>query len=303
MKNYSKKNSIYIFFSLFFVFLLFMKNSLFKKCILDGCSLFLENVFPSLFPMFLVNDILMNYNFYFVIEKSIGKIVRKIFGFSSMASYIFIMSMFSGTPTNAYLTANLVKEKKLSSKDASIILTYSCFLNPLFLYTMLQTIFHSTSITLKLMLIQYGLNFLIAFLFRNYPYEKKENPILSPLSFSKTLSKSLKRSMETLLLILGTILFYFLISEAVAIFFPVPLLQCFLNGILEATGGLAKLILLNVNIPFKEVLSSLFISFGGLSIHTQIKNIIQEENISYHYFFLSRIFHALLSTLICIVIS
>lgn len=303
MKNYSKKNSIYVFFTLVFVFLLFLKNATFKKCILEGCFLFIENVFPSLFPMFLINDILMNYNFYFFIEKSLSKIFRKIFGFSTMATYIFIMSIFSGTPTNAYLITNLVKENKISRKEASIILTYSCFLNPLFLYNMLQTIFHSTSITLKVILIQYVLNFAIAFFFRKYPYEKKESLTFVPSTFSKTLSKSLKRSMDTLLLILGTILFYFLICETTTVVFSSPLFQCILNGILEATGGLAKLPSLNINIPLKEVLASLFISFGGFSIHTQIKNIIQEENIAYKPFFFSRVIHATLSTLICIIIS
>lgn len=302
MKNFSKKNAIYILLTLLFVFLLLQNNTAFKKCIIDGCFLFIENVFPSLFPMFLVNDILMNYNFYYFIDKSIAKIFKKVFGFSSMASYIFIMSMFSGTPTNAYITANLVREKKLSSEDASIILTYSCFLNPLFLYNMLTILFHSASISLKLILIHYALNFLIAFLFRKYPYEKKSPPKLETLSFSKTLAKSLKRSMDTLLVVLGTILFYFLLCEGASSFLPIPLFNCIINGLLEATGGLAKLTLLNINVHLKEILASLFISFGGLSIHTQIKNIIVEENISYRYFFFSRIFHAILSTLICVIL-
>lgn len=301
MKKFSK-NNLYIFATLLFVFLLFQNNIAFKRCILNGCLVFFENVFPSLFPMFLVNDILMNYNFFFLLDNSINKIFKKIFGFSSIASYIFILSMFSGTPTNAYITANLVNEKKLSCQDASIILTYSCFLNPLFLYNMLNAIFHTTSITFKIIFIHYILNFFIAFLLRKYPYEKRVPSKTNPLSFSNTLSKSLKRSIDTLLLILGTIIFYFILCEGINTFFNSPLLNCITNGILEATGGLAKLTLLQINNHLKEILVSLFISFGGLSIHTQIKNIITEANISYKYFFLSRILHAFLSTTLSIII-
>lgn len=296
------KNNFFIFFILFFTFLLFQNNIAFKNCILNGCFLFFEQVFPSLFPMFIINDFLINYNFFSIIEKTIHKIFHKIFNFSPIASYIFIMSMFSGTPTNAYLTTNLVKEKQLSAKDASIILSYSCFLNPLFLYSILNTIFGNSTITIKLILIHYLLNFLIAFWNHNYSYEKKEYAKNNPLSFSLTLSKSLKRSVNTLLLVLGTIIFYLLLCEGISIFITSPLLNCFFNGILEATGGLAKLNLLNINNHLKEILANFFISFSGFSIHSQIKNIISEEKIPYKPFFFSRCIHALLSTLICIII-
>lgn len=299
MKKFLKDN-LYILLTLFFVFLLFQKNIAFKKCILEGSIVFFENVFPSLFPMFIVNDILMNYNFFYLLDKSVNKILKKIFGFSTMASYIFVMSMFSGTPTNAYITANLIHEKKLSSKDASIVLTYSCFLNPLFLYNMLNTIFNNTAIVVKLMLINYGLNFLIAFWHRKYPYEQNTFSKTQPNSFSITLAKSLKRSTDTLFLILGTIIFYFILCEGITTFINFPLLNCFTNGLLEATGGLSKLSLLNINIHLKEILASIFISFGGLSIHTQIKNIITESQIPYKNFLLSRIIHTLLSTIIII---
>ncbi len=296
------KNNLYLFIILFFLFLLFQNNIVFKNCILNGCLLFFEQVFPSLFPMFILNDLLLNYNFFFWIEKTIHKIFKKLFGFSKCASYIFVMSMTSGTPTNAYLTANLVKENKVSKKDAGIILAYSCFLNPLFLFTMLNFIFHHQGTAIKLICIHYGLNFFIAFLFRKYPYEQKEFKTSTPKNFTSTLSKSLKRSTDTLFLILGTIIFYFILCEGINLFINSPLLNCLMNGILEATGGLVKISSLQINNHLKEILVSLFISFGGLSIHSQIQNIISEVGISAHSFFLGRCLHAFLSTLICIII-
>ena len=298
-KNF--KNNIYIFITLFFIIILFKNNKSFQSCILNGTMTFFQNVFPSLFPMFIINDILMNYNFYFIVDKTIHKLLKKLLGFSNMASYIFVMSMFSGTPTNAYLTANLVKENKLSNKDASIILSYSCFLNPLFLYNMLNLIFKDSNLTLKLMLVNYGLNFVIAFLFRKYPYENKNNFKFPTLSFSKCLSKSLKRSIDTLLIILGTIIFYFILCEGFNYFINFPYLNCFINGILEATGGLIKLNTLNINIHLKAITASIFILFCGLSIHTQIKNIIADVDISSKYFVISRIFCAFLAAIIFII--
>ena len=102
----------------------------------------------------------------------------------STAFYVFILSIFSGTPTNAYITSNLVKEKYLEPKDAGIILSYSSFLNPLFLYNMLHTIFFDTQIVIKLIIINYGLNFFFAFIFRKYPYKKVPIQKVKEASFS-----------------------------------------------------------------------------------------------------------------------
>ena len=231
MKPFLKKN-VFLLLTFLFIFLLFQFNTLFKTCILNGCLLFMEQVFPFLFPMFIANDFLMNYRFEELIEKTIHKLFKPIFGFSSLTSSIFVLSMFSGTPTNAYLISNLVKEKKLKREEASIIVSYSCFLNPLFLYSILTTIFFDQKIVFKLILVEYFLNFLIAFTYRKYPYAERKKEKETILSFSQLLPKSLKRSLNTLLLILGTILFYLLLCESLNLFFPNALLNCFLNGLL-----------------------------------------------------------------------
>ena len=302
MKKFLKQ-AIGLFLTFLFIFLLFRYSTIFKKCILNGCTLFMEQVFPFLFPMFLANDFLMNYQIDFFLFKTIHKIFKPLFHFSSLATSIFVLSMFSGTPTNAYLVRNLVKENKLTPKDASVIISYSCFLNPLFLYSILMSIFHNPQIVLKLFCIEYGINFFMAFLCRRYPYQNTTPKKEVSFPFSTLLTKSLKKSLDTLLMILGIILFYLLLTECLNFFFPNAFLNCLLNGLLETTGGLLKLNTLNCNLQLKQVLASLFISFTGLSIYTQIKNILSDASISAKPFLKGRIFHALLSTSICIIMS
>lgn len=297
------KNNLYLVLTLIFLFLLFQNNQVFKDCILNGSILFFKSVFPSLFPMFIINDILINYNFFSVFNKILGTPLKKIFHTSSAANYCLMMSLFSGTPTNGYIVTNLVKEKKLTPKDASIILSYAFFLNPLFLYNMLSSLFASTNTALKIISIHYGINFLIAFFFRRYQYT--ENTLTkekTPENFTNVLKNSINRSFSTLLMILGTIIFYFMICEGINLFIHSPLLNCIINGLLEATGGLSKLMTLNINLKLKEILASLFISFGGLSIHTQIKSIITEENISYKCLLKGRLTSTCLSTLLLYII-
>lgn len=296
------KNDIYIYLTLFFIFLIFKNNVGIKNCIINGSIIFFHKVFPSLFPFFIINDILLNYNFCEFLSNTIYPIFKIVFKQSKIATYIFVMAIFSGTPTNAYLTANLVNNKILAKKDASIILTYSTFLNPFFVYTIFSSLF-SINITIKLMLIYYFTNFIIAFLNRGYKYENQEVSLIKSLAFSKVLSKSIKRAIDTLLVVYGTILFYLLLCEGITFFINNPLLNCLVNGVLESTGGLTKLINLNINIPLKELLALSFISFGGFSIHTQIKNILVAEDISYKPFFIARCLQVLLGASCLFIIS
>ena len=73
-------------------------------------------------------------------------------------------------------------------------------------------------------------------------------------------------------------------------------------GILEISQGLNSLININLTSKIKEILAILFISFGGLSIHLQIKGIISDTKISYQKFLKMRILQTLISCLIIFVI-
>jgi hypothetical protein len=223
---------------------------------------------------------------------------------SNAAIYIFLMSILSGTPTNGYIASNLIKNNNLSSKDASIILSYSFFLNPLFLSNMLNEIFHDNLITLKLILISYSMNLLIAFYYHQYNYQDiiiNYEPEQKP--FSSILATSLTRSFSLLLNILGTIIFYFIICEGINIFIKNSLLNCFINGLFEVTGGLIKLNSLNINYKLKEIIAICFISFGGLSIHSQLKSTTMDASINHKYFFKARLASCFFAIIITLIIS
>ena len=222
---------------------------------------------------------------------------------SPMATYIFIMAIFSGTPANAYIAASCVDANLITRKEAEVILSYSFFVNPLFLYQMLNNIFHNSLISFKIISICYFINLIIALYFRKFKYCNIKPQKNEEIDFSKTLTKSLKKSLNTLLIILGTIIFYLILSEGLNVFVKNDLVNCFFNGFLEITGGLNKLASLNVNNHFKEIMAVIFISFGGFSIHTQIKGITDEAGINFKTFFKMRFIHALLATSIYIICS
>ena len=64
------------------------------------------------------------------------------------------------------------------------------------------------------------------------------------------------------------------------------------------TQGLKYLSILKIPLYKQALISVFFISFGGLSVHMQVLSIISDTKIKYFPYFISRILHASISTII-----
>lgn len=259
---------------LILIFLIFKNYSIVLSSSITAVELWLYKVFPYLFIMIILNDILISLDF------------ESLFKNNSL--YVLVMSLLSGSPTSAVIISNLYRQNKMSKNNANITLLFTYFANPLFLYTMLMAIFKSPFITIKLMLIHYLSNIII-FFFSRSKLEK------SPIYQNKAkldISSSIKKAMTTTTMVLGAITFYLILSNILN-------LNIFLRGILEMTQGLNSLI--GINLPFKEMLAIFFISFGGFSIHTQVKCILNETDLNYKYFFQGRIYQTIIALILTII--
>ena len=291
---------LFCFVSIIFIF---TNNKDVAEVIINATNLFLRKVFVSLFPMFIINDILINLNIPYYFYLVFNKLFLKVFKTSGLGAYVFIMSLISGTPSNAYILKELVEERKLSYEEASHFLMFTYFSNPLFLTIMLGSIFDSKT-TLKIILIHYISNILIGILKRGKaPKITHQSFQLETRKRNGILIKSINKSISTLLMILGTVTFYMLLTYIITYPFQnnILLKTCF-SGFLEITNGLNNLINLNIYSKIKEIIAIAIISFGGLSIHTQIKAILEDTQIKYEYFLKGRLLHTMISILLIIII-
>lgn len=290
---------LFCFLSLLFIF---KHNQEIANVIIDAVNLFFRKVFVSLFPMFILNDIFIYLGlpyYFYIIFKSLFK---KLFKTSGICAYVFIMSLISGTPSSAYILKNLVENKKISILEAEHYLYFIYFSNPLFLSLMLSLMFPSKTV-FKIIFIHYFTNIIIAFLLRKKaPTITSTNMEVNKNSFGTVLVSSIKRSMTTLIIILGTIVFYMLLCFIITSLLPNTIyLKTIIAGILEITNGLNRLIELNTILKIKEIIAIFIISFGGFSIHTQVKSILEGTSISYTPFLKGRLMQTLISTLLIII--
>lgn len=258
------------------IILIFKNYELVLKSTIDGVTIWLYKVFPYLFIMIIMQDILINLNLTSYFKRT--------------STYIFIMSILSGSPSSAYIISKLVNNNDISKDYGNVCLIFTFFANPLFLYTILKLIFNNNPTTIKLLIIIYLSNLLL------YLFYKKELPNnkLKGKSKNINLALSIKTSVNTNLMVLGSIVFYLVISNIIINTFNISYpYSIFVKGFLEMTQGLNSLI--DCNIKLKEIITVGFITFGGLSIHTQVKCILDEYNLSYKYFLKGRILQMIIA--------
>lgn len=284
MKILIKKIIILLFLTLFLLNI-FRYNDIVTLSSLKALELWRVRLFPSLFIMFIVNDLIIN---------------TDIFKIKNNNTLAFSLSLFSGTPTNAYIIKELYINNRISLNSANKLLLYTYFSNPLFLYNILSTIFNKT-IVFKIILIHYISNIIISFFIKKETTYNNRNETAN-LKVTKILEQSIKKSINTLLMILGTVTFFMILSNLTVKLFSLNIyLEILLKGLLEITQSLNELAAITLNLELKQLLALTIISFGGISIHMQVYSILNETKINYKFFLKGRIYQTLISILLLLV--
>lgn len=281
------KKEIILIITLLILCFIFKNYNIINVNIIKACTLFLNNIFPSLFPMFIISSILMNINFAHYINKFFKRINKLLFKINNNESYILFVSIISGCPSNAKIAKEMYDNKLIDKIHIQKILLFSHFSNPLFVISMVK---HRTILVL---IAHYISNIIIGIITRNkyisYNCSKKENKIVDK-KISIILFESISNSLNTLLFILGTIVTFYIITSIINL----PLF----NIILELSQGLNYISLMNINLKMKTILLGSLLSFGGLCIHFQVYGILSNLKIKYIPYLLSRISQALITALI-----
>lgn len=302
MKKYIFNGLINLAFIVLFFEVLFNKT-----LIIDTISFSLDtwvnNLIPSMFPFFIISDILISYQIINYIPKVIKKYFSLIFNVGEEELSIFFLSLLSGFPSNARITRNLYQENLISKESASHALTFTHFANPLFILSTVGVIFLNNELYGYIILISHYLgNIIIGILSRNLTINNNINynaNINKSQRFSNILIKAIKSSIDTLLLILGTLTCFLILSSLIINRLNIdPYSSSLIKGILEMTMGLKSISLLNLSDIYKVVISTMFISFGGLAVHMQVLSQLVDTDISYQPFFIARIFHSIISGVI-----
>lgn len=308
-----------MFFLLLISYQILAESSIVMTSVLRGIDIWKNNVFPSLFPFFVISQILINYGFVELISELLKPVMNKVFKVSSKGAFVFVLSLISGFPSSAKYIKELYEENELTEEDATKLLTFTHFSNPLFIIGTLSTLFlKNIHVSSLIIFCHYVSNILIGIAIRNiYPTKEPsskisiKNAILNMhqkrINNSKKLgqiiSETLINTINTLLVILGIITTFIIITTIVDHHLELnDFANSIVSSLLEITGGLKQISNLNTSLKMKCILSTMILSFGGISVHIQISSIIGDAKIKYVPFFIARIIHTLLSGLLVLIL-
>ena len=300
-------NIIIIIITLFLLYQIILKKSLVFSSINYSLNIWVNNLVPTLFPFFIISDILINYKFTQYIPKTFKRICKYLFNITDNMITILFLSIISGFPSNARNTRTLYDNGDINLDEANHILIFSHFSNPLFILTTVAVFFfNNEDIGVILLISHYLSNFFLGIMFRKYfihnEFDTKKQDNLK-INFGNVLVNALKKSIDTILLICGIVTIFLLLSSIINNVFNFNMYNSMLvKGILEITIGIEALGLLNISMIYKAVIASCFLAFGGISVHMQVVSQIVDTDIKYKYFFIGRIFQMILSGIITYII-
>ena len=245
-----------------------------------GLNIWFNNIVPFLFPMFILSNILLQYNFMYSILERLSFFSRKILK-SKYALIPYFISFISGYPSGAMIVNIMAENKKITPNEANYILNFTnnCsfqFIAAVVAYSMLGNF----NLFIYIAIPHYLGAILLSFLFlnkgRSLSMNLKYKP--KPMPFNEVFSSSIYKAIISTLTVGGVIVIFSVFSQFITtmlftnkIFLSLnsnirDVIFALLIGSLEITNGCSIISASLLPIEIKLIIINFLISFSGMSI-------------------------------------
>ena len=302
-KNFNNIFTILILLIILILILVFSNEVIVS--VLYSLQIWKNNIVPSLFPIFIITDLLISYGLIDILGRLLNKPTNKMFNLPGEASFVIIASIFSGFPSSAKYIKELLQNQIIDYKQAQYLLSFTHFPNPLFVIGVIgENLLKNKTVGIFILLSIIIGNLIIAFIFKDKKTVIKKKTITNTCkdkndNFISILTSSILKTANTLILLLGIITTFLILSTIINnIIKSNAIFTSMISGFFEMTQGITYISTENINLLLKSIIITCFICFGGISIHLQVMSILSCEKIKYSKYLLSRILHCIISSTI-----
>lgn len=302
--------------AVFFILALIIFPKTAVSSALKGIHLWLEVVFPSLFPFFVASQLLSRSGFIGFAGVVMEPIMRPVFNIPGCGSFALAMGIVSGYPIGAVITSDLKKQNLITKTEAERLLTFTNNSGPLFIMGAVAVgMFKMPSVGYLLYISHVAACLTVGIIFRYYkssekspkkPYLKLSQKIrmeFQKLKNSDTnpytlFGECIKSAITTILAIGGFIIFFsvlinILIASGISgwicsmapafigkLGFGPQILEGIFCGFFEITTGANLINAAKAGLIIKLCTTSLIIGWAGLSVHAQVMSVISGSGIN-----------------------
>ncbi len=305
-----KKFLIAAVFAFFLLLLCFPQEALEGSS--NGLLLWFHTVLPTLLPFIILTNFILKLDAVHILCRFAEPVCRRLFSIGTYGCYALITGLLCGYPMGAKITADLIRENRLSTEEGNYLLGICNNASPMFLvgYVITQSLQcpeHKTA----LLLIVYGTPLLYAICTKPNRHSAQiiQNSLQAPankkngLTF-RIIDESIMNGFETITRLGGYIILFAIIAKMATVrLHTVTILNHFLIGFIEITNGVHSIGSSALDIKWKIPLAVSIVTFGGLSGLAQTKSMIQGTSLSIRRYLLTKLKLAgislLLSALYC----
>jgi len=165
---------------------------------LRGLAIWWDVLFPSLFPFFVISEVLLGFGVVHLIGTLLDPMMRPLFRIPGAGGFVAAMGYVSGYPVGAKLTAKLWEQKMVNREEGERLVAFTTSSDPIFLIGAVSIgFFHDPKIGLILALAHYGGGFLVGMLMR-FHGKRESNTSTDSLLLSQTKTSRLKSAFQAM---------------------------------------------------------------------------------------------------------
>lgn len=132
---------------------------------LRGLAVWWDVLFPSLFPFFVISEMLLGFGIVHLFGALLDPLMRPLFNIPGSGGFVAAMGYVSGYPVGAKLTAKLREQNMLSRVEGERLVAFTTSSDPIFLLGAVSVgFFHDASLGLVLALAHYGSGLIVGLL-------------------------------------------------------------------------------------------------------------------------------------------
>lgn len=282
--------------------------------ILNGTTLFMKSVFPTLFPFLILTNILIRYGGITIFGKLFGKILSKPLRISNNSIFPLLVSFICGYPLGTKYLNDLYNDGLIKENEFRRMVNIASNASPLFIIgTVGVSMLENKALGYMLLIANYLSCIIVSFFI---PY-KKDNPIHKASqttntknNFGEALKLALENAIKTCAIVGGFIILFSLIKEILInnvytqiLLKDFPIIKSLIVGFFEITNGISLLIPSSISMPLKLGLISAFCSFGGICILLQCYSFVyKNEAFKLNRYIFFKFVQAIISFIITFVI-
>lgn len=268
---------------------------------LTGISAWAFNVLPSVLPFIFFTKVLSSLGNMEGLTRSFGKPIYKCFKTPAISGYVFFMSIISGYPVGAKMTADLYTSGKITRSEALRMTAFCSTSGPMFIIGAVGSMMMGNATYGYIIFIAHALGaFLNGFIYRRLSV--KEIEVQKEHKEHKVDLSSMVIDSATSIISVGTIIaiFFVIITSLYPLLSLLPAsLSAILAGMIEITRGCLDIS--SCLTPYWGIIAATFIiSFGGISTMLQSLTLLDKLKMPAWLFLLQKLTHAILATLISI---